>query len=146
MMKTTGALSANQTNNLSKGWLLFAGLLGTLAVFLIPELAHAAGGGANPAEAGATKVMEYLVKFLVWTGYALIGITFFVVAWLVLKSLIDWKDPNNREGTVGQIILTIFIGIGAMAVLFYLVTEGQDYLETNVKFASIAKEVISTLV
>ncbi len=142
-MKNQSAVGV-KTTNLTKSFMYLSAVFMALTFFLLPESALATAT-TNPAEAGATKIMEYVVKFLVWTGYLLIGITFFIVAWLVIKSLLDWKNERS-DATVGTILLTIFVGIGAMAVLFYLVTEGQAYLEENVKFASLAKEVLTTLV
>ena len=108
------------------------GFLMMMAFFVFPELAHAAG--ANPAADGAKTVMEDVVKYLVWFGYLLIGISFIVAAWWIIQAGFAWKDPNNREGTVGNILLTVFVAIAVIGILFFLITTGQKYIEDNVKF------------
>jgi len=113
--------------------LMLFSLLIAAVLFLFPDLAQAAGG-ANPAADGAKTVMEDVVKYLVWFGYLLIGISFIIAAWWIIQSGFAWKDPNNRDGTVGNILLTVFVAIAVIGILFFLITTGQKYIEDNVKF------------
>jgi len=119
-----------------------AGAAFLASLLLIPEIALAAG---NPAADGAKVVMEDVVKYLTWFGYLLIGISFIVGGWWIIQAGFAWKDPNNREGTVGNILLTVFVSIAVIGILFYLVTTGQKYIADNVKFTSITPLTTSVI-
>ena len=116
-----------------KPLLIMLSVLLAVALFFLPDLAQAAAG-ANPAADGAKTVMEDVVKYLVWFGYLLIGISFIIAAWWIIQAGFAWKDPNNRDGSVGNILLTVFVAIAVIGILFFLITTGQKYIEDNVKF------------
>ena len=116
-----------------RSFFLFS-MLATLLFFILPDLAHA----ASEADQSVKDGVALFVKIITYLTYFLMGVTFLVVAYLLLQSLIQWKDPNAREGTVGGIVATVFVGLMVMGIIFILGEKGIAYIETNVKVVQVS--------
>ena len=60
---------------------------------------------------------------------------------MLLKSLWDWKDDGNRNATAAGILITLFVGLMVMGVIFLLGEKAITYVDTNVKVVEAAPVV-----
>ncbi|MCF6204043.1 MAG: hypothetical protein L3J59_10315 [Methylococcaceae bacterium] len=106
-------------------------------VLIVPDAAHAVAVGASGADQSIKDGVALFVKIITYLTYFLMGVTFLIVAYLLLQSLMQWKDPNSREGTVGGIVGTVFIGLMVMGIIFILGEKGIAYIQEKVVVTDI---------
>ncbi len=103
-------------------------LVALLAILVLPQLAF-----ASDADQTIKDGVAFTVKIIKLIVYGLMGVTFIVMMGLLLKSLWDWKDENNRNGTAAGILVTLFVGLLVMGVIFMLGEKAISYVDKNVK-------------
>ena len=127
--------AVKQQNQRNKLFLIFS-LIAALAIFALPELTW-----ASEADQTIKDGVAFSVKIIKLIVYGLMGLTFLVMMGLLLKSLWDWKDDGNKNGTAAGILITLFVGLMVMGVIFMLGEKAITYVDTNVKVTEAAPVV-----
>lgn len=130
-------IAVKQQNQRNKLFLIFS-LIAALAIFALPEITWAASEADQTIKDG----VAFSVKIIKLIVYGLMGLTFVVMMGMLLKSLWDWKDDNNRNGTAAGILITLFVGLMVMGVIFMLGEKAITYVDTNVKVTEAAPVVL----
>ena len=105
-------------------------LLGALFVFLmIPEIAFAADSDVTDTINEGFDFMKLFFKGLI---YMLMLAALVVYMYLLVKSMLDWKDDNKRDANGGSIVMVFFIGLGIMTIVFLVGEKALDYVENKV--------------
>jgi len=116
-------------------------LIGALFAFLmIPEIAFAADSDVTATINEGFDFMKLFFKGLVYMLMlaALIGYMY-----LLVKSMLDWKDENKRDANGGSIVMVFFIGLGIMTIVFLVGEKALDYIDNKVTItASISPSEI----
>jgi len=115
-------------------------LLGALCVFLmIPEIAFAADSDVTDTINEGFDFMKLFFKGLV---YMIMLAALVVYMYLLVKSMLDWKDDNKRDATGGGIVMVFFIGLGVMTMVFLIGEKALDYIENKVTITAISPSEI----
>ena len=120
-------------------------LIGALFVFLmIPDIAFAKDSDVTDTINEGFDFMKLFFKGLV---YMLMLAALIVYMYLLVKSMMDWKDDNKRDANGSSIVMVFFIGLGIMTIVFLVGEKALDYIETKVKItASISPSEIIQVV
>ena len=105
-------------------------LIGALFAFLmIPEIAFATDSDVTDTINEGFDFMKLFFKGLIYMLMlaALVGYMY-----LLVKSMLDWKDDNKRDANGGSIVMVFFIGLGIMTIVFLVGEKALDYVENKV--------------
>jgi len=106
-------------------------LLGALFVFLMtPDMAFAAAP-SNVTDT-VNEGFNFMKLFFKGLVYLIMLASLIVYMYLLVKSLMDWKNDNKREAGGGDIVLVFFIGLGIMTMVFLIGEKALDYIENKV--------------
>lgn len=111
-------------------------LLGALCVFLmIPEIAFAADSDVT---ATVTEGFDYMKLFFKGLIYMLMLAALVIYMYLLVQSLLDWKNENKRDANGGSIVMIFFVGLGVMTMVFLIGEKALDYVENKVTITAIS--------
>ena len=102
------------------------------AIMVFPDMVFAAAKGDTTADATMGLAVGYFQKFLIMILYAFEGLVFVAGAWWIIKSVSDWKQGERNSG-IGDIVITVFVAVAVIGIVFLLATKGIAIVTDNVK-------------
>ena len=99
------------------------------AVMVFPDMVFAGDATADDTMKSA---VAYFQQFLIMILYAFEGLVFVAGAWWIIKSVSDWKQ-GERGGGIGDIVITVFVAVAVIGIVFLLATKGIAIVTDNIK-------------
>lgn len=133
MMKLTSAISADYIHKL-----IVPALLATfiLLVMFVPEMALAADSDVETEMNTGLKYVKFFFEMFLW---AVLGLAFLFAALWIIGAVNDWRS-NEKNGTIGNVVLTVVVSIMAVGIVAVMVAKGLTIVEDNIK-NTVAYEV-----
>jgi len=126
MMKITSAMSAAYFRKL-----IVPALLATLMllVIVVPDMALAADSDVETEMNTGLKYVKFFFEMFLW---GVLGLTFLFAALWIISAISDWRS-NEKNGTIGNIVVTVVISLMAVGIVVVLVAKGLTIVEDNIK-------------
>ena len=126
MMKLTSAMPADHFRKI-----IVTALLATLFLFviLVPEMAFAADADVETEMNTGLKYVKFFFEMFLW---GVLGLTFLFAALWIISAISDWRS-NEKNGTIGNIVVTVVISLMAVGIVAVLVAKGLTIVEDNIK-------------
>lgn len=98
---------------------------------LLPDMAFAEDSGVETEMNQGLKYLKFFIKLFL---YALVAAAFMGAGWWVYGAISDWRN-KERNGTVGNIVLTFVISILAVGFITKMVDKGITVIDDKFKDA-----------